>query len=406
MAKRRRVRRRFALVDYRYSLIQADLIVAADWVRYNGGVPKIHTLAVAVLLVACLCSPSRAWSGKEHIQFTRLAMERILADPTTPQSLKDWIKKVMPRVLDAAQEQAFFIAAKVGNTDGKELSGIEYWVVAPDLHAQKDAKGTLIQPFGVAELPMHFIDLELFMTGEKQRTYKHDLSSKPKLQDIPNDMKDPRFLQAGMLPFSIERSYKNFVAAVKAGKLLPADPKSTDLDDNALRWAGYLLHYVQDNTQPQHATEDYKSESYFVEKFRGRNAHAEMEYRMVDDEKDNYPVLRAAYYPLFIHNIETMKDIGETKDLFKGTLQTSMDAYDALPLIGLAAMHASGQAGTPEKPTGKAKNIDTVEFFKFRDKLRGKETSVLEMKAHQTALAVRRAEAILRQAWDEATQAK
>ncbi len=372
---------------------------------YNSDVIRIHTLVVSLVLVACICSPSRAWSSKEHIQLTRLAMARILADPGTPQSLKDWIKKVMPRVLDATQEQAYFVSAKVGNTDGKELSGIEYWVVAPDLHAQKDPKGTLIQPFGVAELPMHFIDVELFVTGDKPRKYKHDLSSKPNLDDIPNDMKDPRFLQAGMLPFSIEWSYKNLVSAVKAGKLLPADPKSTDLgDDNALRWAGYLLHYVEDNTQPHHATEDYKSESYFAEKFRGRNVHAEMEYRMVDDEKDDYPVLRAVYYPLFSKNIDEIKDIGETKNLFRGTLQTSLDAYDALPLIGLAAMHASGQAGTPEKPTGKAKNIDTVKFFQFRGTVRGKEMSVLEMKAHQTALAVRRAEAILRQAWDEASK--
>jgi len=334
-----------------------------------------------------------------------MAMERILADPAAPASLKDWLKKIMPRVLDMTQEQAYFISAKVRNTDGKELSGIEYWTIAPDLHAQKDPKGTLIQPFGVAELPMHFIDLELFVTGDKPRAYKHDLSSKPKLEDIPHDRTDPRFLQAGMLPFSIEWTYKNFVDAVKAKKLMPADPKSTDLaDDNALRWGGYLMHYVEDNTQPQHATIDYKSESYFAEKFRGRNAHAEMEYRMGDDEKDNFPALRAVYFPLFSKNVDEMKDIGETKDLFKGTLQVSMDAYDALPLIGLAAMHASGQAGTPEKPTGKAKQIDTVEFFKFRGEVAGKTTSVMEMKAHQTALAVRRAEAILRQAWDEAGQ--
>ncbi len=127
-----------------------------------------------------------------------------------------------------------------------------------------------------------------------------------------------------------------------------------------------------------------------------------MEYEMVDGEKNDYPALRKAYWPMFVKNIETIKDVGETKDLFKGTLETSFAAYDALPLIGLAAMKASGQAGTPEKPTGKAGQIDTTAFFLYKGTLNGKPTTVMEMKAYQTALAVRRAEAILRQAWDEA----
>ena len=368
---------------------------------YNGVVKKI---ILTLCLVFAVASPAVAWSGKEHIQFTRIAMERILADPTAPQSLKDWIKQVLPNPKDMKQEEEWFMTAKVGNTDGKDLGGIEYWIVAPDIHAQKDPKGTVIEGFGVAELPMHFIDLELFVQGDKPRKYMHDLSGKPKIGDIPHDKSDPRYIQAGMLPFSIEWSYAKFVTAVKAGKYLPADPKSTELaDDNALRWGGYLLHYVEDNTQPQHATIDYKSESYFAEKFKARNVHGEMEYRMGDDEKNDFMALRKAYWPAFVKNLEAIKDPGETKDLFKGTLETSLAAYDALPLIGVAAMKASGQAGTPEKPTGKAGQIDTVAFFNYHGTVDGKSMTVLEMKAYQTALAVRRAEKVLRQAWDEAT---
>jgi len=364
---------------------------------------RFTVLVVLISLVLLCDSNARAWSGKEHIQLTRIAFERLLADPAAPQSLKDWIKQISPHLYDMKQEEAFYKTAHIGNTDGKDLTGIEYWVVAPDIHAQKDPKGTLIQPFGVAELPMHFIDLELFVTGDAPREYKHDLSSKPKLENIPHDMKDPRFLQAGMLPFSIEWAYKNFVTAVKAGKLAPTDPKSTDLsDDNALRWGGYLFHYIEDNTQPQHATIDYKSEKYFAEKFRGRNAHAEMEYRMCDDEKDTFPELRVAFFEKFTAQLDAIKDPGETTDLFKGTLETSMASYDALPLIGLAAMKASGQQGTPEAPTGKAKQIDTVAFFNYAGELHGKPTTVLEMKAYQTAWAARRVEKILLQAWNEA----
>ncbi len=208
-------------------------------VCFAGITPRVKNLiaVLSLFLVLAVVSPASAWSGKEHIQFTRIAMERILADPTAPQSLKDWIKQVLQNPKTMKEEETFFMASKVGNTDGKEFGGIEYWIVAPDVHAQKDPKGTIIEGFGVAELPMHFIDLELFVQGDKPRTYKHDLSSKPKLEDIPHDKSDPRFIQAGMLPFSIEWAYKNFVDAVKAGRLMPADPKSTDLaDNNALRW--------------------------------------------------------------------------------------------------------------------------------------------------------------------------
>ena len=34
--------------------------------------------------------------------------------------------------------------------------------------------------------------------------------------------------------------------------------------------------YAQDNTQPHHATADYKSESYFADKRRPPNVHSEM----------------------------------------------------------------------------------------------------------------------------------
>jgi hypothetical protein len=68
-----------------------------------------------------------------------------------------------------------------------------------------------------------------------------------------------------------------------------------------------------------------------------------------------------------------------------------MQSYDALPLIGRAA----AQAGTKTP-------FDTEAFFRFRGQFMGREMSVLEMKAIQTAWAVRRIQTTWRRAWDEA----
>ena len=93
----------------------------------------------------------------------------------------------------------------------------------------------------------------------------------------------------------------------------------------------------------------------------------------------------------------------QTNDLFQATLEVSLQSYDALPLIGTAAMKAAKQGGTPEHPEGSASpDFDTEVFFHATGPYLGREMSVLEMKAHQQAWAVHRIERVLRQAWDEA----
>ena len=70
-------------------------------------------------------------------------------------------------------------------------------------------------------------------------------------------------------------------------------------DEHASKWAGFLAHYLQDNTQPQHATEDYRSASYFSANPRSApNVHADVEYRLVDDEFEDYPALRAEFFDI------------------------------------------------------------------------------------------------------------
>ena len=80
----------------------------------------------------------------------------------------------------------------------------------------------------------------------------------------------------------------------------------------------------------------------------------------------------------------------------------SLASYDALPLIGLAAMAATKQAGTPGRPEGPAQPFDTNVFFHFKGSYAGREMTVMEMKARQQAWAVRRVERLWLQAWNEA----
>jgi hypothetical protein len=170
-----------------------------------------------------------------------------------------------------------------------------------------------------------------------------------------------------------------------------------------MKWAGYLAHYAADNTQPQHATHDYKSAAYFADKRKAPNVHSEMEYRMADDDADDYADLRAEFWPLFERALAEMKDPVETADVFRATVEVSCLAYEALPLIGTAAMAAAKQGGTPEKPVGPAaEKFDTRAFFRFKGPFQGGQMTVMEMKAHHTAWAVRRVERLWLQAWAEA----
>jgi hypothetical protein len=98
-----------------------------------------------------------------------------------------------------------------------------------------------------------------------------------------------------------------------------------------------------------------------------------------------------------------VKDPIETKDLWQATCEVSLQSYDALPMIGVAAMKAAGQGGTPEHPEGDITGkFSTESFYHGKGRYMGKEMTVLELKAYQHAWAEKRVERILRQAWDEA----
>jgi hypothetical protein len=351
---------------------------------------------IGTLAVALLARSADAWCYKEHIQFARIAVERLLDDPSTPADMKTWLKQACTQTMDMAGEEKYFMTTKVGITP-VGFEGLLDWVCQPDKHALNDPASVKVEPFGVHERLLHFTDMELFVTGDQKREYRDDLSGKPKASDFPHEMSDPRYIQAGYLPFAVQHSYDQLVKAIRENRLMPANGGS---DDHAVHWAGYLAHYLADNTQPQHSTIDYKSQSYFADKRKSPNVHAEVEYRMLDDDKQDYPELRKDFWPLFVAALNEA-DPTKTTDPWQATVEISLASYDALPLIGRAAMKATGEGGTPDHPEGPAAPFDTNVFFRFRGTMDGKEMSVMEMKAHQTAWAVRRIERVLRQAWDE-----
>jgi hypothetical protein len=115
--------------------------------------------------------------------------------------------------------------------------------------------------------------------------------------------------------------------------------------------------------------------------------------------------LRHEYWPLFMTAVEAFQDPVNSDDPWQNSLEVSLRSYDALPLIGLAAMKAAGQDGTPQHPQGpRAATFDTVEFFHFKGTFMSREMSVMEMKAIQTAWAVRRIERFYRLAWQAAIE--
>lgn len=363
-----------------------------------------HAVFLLLLSLVLACGrDAHAWSNKEHIQLTRIAAQRLIDDPETPVAMRQWLRAAVPNRPDMAGERDYFLHKRIGIFP-RDIDGIPYWATAPDMAALSSQDK--IEPYGVTERLLHYIDVEFFMPEDTRRVYAHDLSNKPKLADFPRDVGFVRYQRAGMLPFRVEESYRELVKALKAGRLTD-EPGKFPRDEHAAKWAGYLAHYAADNTQPQHATVDYKSAAYFADKRKAPNVHAEMEYRMCDDEDTDHMDLRKEFWPLFEKALAEFKDPIQTRDPWTATIEVALISYDALPLIGEAAMAAAKQGGTPTKPEGPAaETFDTAVFFRHKGKVRDREMTVMQMKAEQTAWAVHRIMRLWRQAWEEAQGGK
>jgi hypothetical protein len=374
--------------------------------RIHANAPRRGASALVALIAAgaflLAAPPAGAWSTKEHLQMTRLAAERLLADPHTPAAMKDWLRRAAPGLMSMGQERQWFLTQRTG-VFPRGADGIAFWATVPDLSALTEREGDVVQPFGVHERLLHFLDVELFNPDPAKRTYRDDLSAKPRPEDFPRDMNDPRYARAGMLPFRVEQAYGELVKNLRAGRLSDA-PGQFPRDEHAAKWAGYLAHYAQDNTQPQHATADYKSARYFGNARAAPNVHADVEYRLGDDEWADYPALREEFWAAFAKSLDEVKDPVETDDPWRATLEVTLASYDALPLIGAAARAAYPEgAGRGGSAAAVRRQFDADAFFHHKGTVAGRETTVLDLKAHQMAWAVRRTERLWRRAWAEAS---
>ena len=124
----------------------------------------------------------------------------------------------------------------------------------------------------------------------------------------------------------------------------------------------------------------------------------------MDDDQNDYTDLRAEFWDLFSKKLDEVKDKIDTIDLRTASLEVSLISYDALPAIGLAAMKAYEQGGTPDAPTGGIKGFDAAKFFHHIGKYLGKEMTLMEIKAHQMAWAEKRVEKLWLRAWNESQQ--
>ena len=343
-------------------------------------------LLCALVAFLLLVPNVQAWCFKEHLQVTRMAAERIINDPTADPELKAWLEKSI-KIISIDEERKFLVESTVGDkVEKKDWPGIMYFALLPDINAF--GKGNVIvQPFNQPERLMHFIDLEYF---QKDRSigYRDDLSGLPSMDSIPHDMNCKIYNDAGFLPLSVEYSYQQLVESFRDKRLIETD----DLN-NAVRWAGYLSHYLADNTQPQHATVDYKSAWYFGHNKKAPSIHGEVEWRLIDNPEVPNTELRSKLFDQILKELETFKDPVETNEPFKATLEVSFASYRYLPLIGRAA-RATWDSETP-------KEFNTARFFQFSDDVDGKKMTVMDMKAHQLAWAILRVERMYRQAWAE-----
>lgn len=365
----------------------------------------MNPLRISICAVLCIggALSAKAWSNKEHIELTRIAAQRLLADPGTPAGMKTWLKLACPDALDPEKERDYFLKQRVGLVP-RGVDGVAYWATVPDMMAALSDKK--IEPFGVNERMLHYIDLEQFIREEPRRRYRNDLSNKPFDFDIPPSMKDDpvtkdnKWKRAGMLPFRIDQCYTQLVLALRE-KRFADKPGQFPRDEHATKWAGYLAHYLEDNTQPQHATEDYNSRSYFADKRNAPDVHWDFEGRLCDDEQADYLELRREFWGIFSRMLDEVKDPVDDEDLVAATVEVSLASYDALPLIGAAAMKAYRQGGTPDEPVGKIEPFDAGIFFHVRGRYQGRQMTLMEMKAYQMAWAEKRVERLWRRAWDE-----
>jgi hypothetical protein len=359
---------------------------------------------VATLSLLLLTPLAYAWSHQDHILLTRLAALRILNDPAAPQGLRDFLKANMPYSLDDCRDLA--LHQVVGGTP-KNPVGLDDAVTLPDrIGFVEPGRSTPIPPYGLPEPKLHYTALEWFSPNP---TYVPDLSHRPTAAQIPHDLHDPRWKLAGAVPFRIEECYQHTTAAFAKSPLDNAD---------ALHWAGYLAHYLEDCHQPHHSTIDNRSYSYLAGKVpavheihtktstgpdaisyridpaAAINPHSNMEYSLFENTAEPLATFRARYLTELLARIDAHAKTFSSPtpyDPFARAIAILSDSYDYLPAVGDAAQH--GYA------TGK---FDPAAFFGAQETVHGQPMTLIQLIADRNASAVLEVEAAWRHAWADA----
>ena len=279
----------------------------------------------------------------------------------------------------------------------------------PDQVRRKPEGKAILAPFGATEDQMHNLAAESF-TPTGDHLY-HD-GEKPDFAAVPFDAGDARYRRGGYLPLRAQQCYVNLVNAIKVNDA-----------GGQLRWAGYLAHYLQDSTQPQHTTVDTKSVAYLAGHVpgvpaaasrpsnvglaearlpKGVNPHTDLEYTLFASAAPPRAAFRRAYWdelsaalaadpPPPLAGAHAVPANPMTDGIFRLDLMVLSDSYDGLPLVGRAAA-AAYRTGTLDVPT----------FYGFAGNVDGRPTTVVKLMADRNAAAVRQVAAVYRSAWTEA----
>jgi hypothetical protein len=375
---------------------------------------RVWAMGVA-LLVAAGAMPGRAqaWSHQGHILLTRLAALRITQDEKAPKELRELLDTQMDSDLAACEKLATRVT--VGPEPVKEyLTGLDGACTLPDRILATKAGQAVIEPYGMPEASMHYLDLEYFA---KEIQYQPDLSSLPAVADFPHDLKDWRYKQAGFVPFRVEEFYKKAVEQFGAGAKADVDATAGVL--------GYLAHYLEDCHQPHHATIDYKSLSYLAGKVAGVkeiktkladggeaisyrtgkdiNPHGDLEFRLFENADETRATFRKEFWNELTLRIARHAQEAEYQwpeypsrtavpyDPFKRSLEILRHSYTYLPAIGKAAQAAYADG-----------KFDVQAFFRSEDTVGGESMTIVQIIAEQNARAVLEVEKTIRRAWDVA----
>lgn len=383
---------------------------------------RFLAFAAALLLAAgAMTSPAHAWSHQGHILITRLAALRIIQDDKSPTELREFLQSQMKSDL-AACEKLATQAALGPNPAPDDLTGLDGASTLPDRILATKAGQAKLEPYGLPEANMHYLDLEYFAPEIR---YQPDLTSLPKLADFPHDVKDWRYQQAGFVPFRIEEFYKKLLERLgKGDKLEPAET-THDL--------GYLAHYLEDCHQPHHATIDYKSLSYLVGKVpatvgggvkeiktplteggtaisyradKSINPHGDLEFQLFENAEEPRATFRKEYWNELTARIASHAKDAEYQwpeyktrplqpyDPFTRALEILRHSYTYLPAIGKAAQAAYADG-----------KFDPKAFFTSEDTIHGQSLTIIQIIAEQNARAVLEVEKTIRRAWDAAHNA-